>query len=289
MSSPTPRTIEGVDPFIGTEAVASGELTRGQLRWNYVAVHPNVNLAKDQERTLLTNAHAAWLWTGRSGIVAGRAAAGLHGVGGIADATPIELIAGHSRRRRGIVVRSERIDDDEVRRFGSFRMTTAARTALDLGRRLPRDVAVRHLDELARATGTNYHQVAELLDRYGGARGVPRARTALWLMDGGSGSGDETRLRLILVDGGLPRPRTGIVVGEGLDTAVIDMGWDDVKVGVSMYDGSRREGCAAVQHTQRQDVVQRSGWIEIQVADLNRPSSIRCRARDALRRRGLRV
>lgn len=149
-------------------------------------------------------------------------------------------------------------------------------------------MAVRHLDELARVTGMSYAGVAELLDRYRGARGIPRAHTASRLMDG-SASGDETRLRLILVDGGLPRPQTRIVLGEGLDTAVIGMGWDGPKVGVSRYDGSRRDGFVAVQHTQLQDVVQRSGWIEIQVADLNRSSSILYRARDALRRRGPRV
>lgn len=56
-----------------------------------------------------------------------------------------------------------------------------------------------------------------------------------------------------------------------------------------MYDGGSREGCIAVQHTQRQDVVQRSGWFEIEVADLSRRRSIICRVRDALRQRGLRV
>lgn len=108
-------------------------------------------------------------------------------------------------------------------------------------------------------------------------------------MDGGSRSAEETRLRLILVDAGLPKPRTSIVVGEGLGAAVIGMGWDEFKVGISMYDGGSREGCIAVQHTQRQDVVQRSGWFEIEVADLSRRRSIICRVRDALRQRGLRV
>lgn len=91
------------------------------------------------------------------------------------------------------------------------------------------------------------------------------------------------------MDAGLPRPRTSIVVGKGLGAAVIGMGWDELKVGVSMYDGRRREGCVAVQHTQRQDVVQRSGWTEILVADLSRTRSILFRVRDAMHRRGLRA
>lgn len=174
MLSQLGRTLSDMNVFLGSQAITSGALTRGQLRWNYVAVHPDVYVAKDQKRALLTNAYAAWLWTGRSGIVAGRAAAGLHGVCSIDRATPVELIAGHSRRRQGVIgviVRSERIDGDEVQTFGALRITTAARTALDLARRLTRDVAVRHLDELARATDVSYADVAELLDRYRGARG----------------------------------------------------------------------------------------------------------------------
>lgn len=289
MASEAPCTIHGMDALIGTEAIASGALTRGQLRWNYVAVHPNVYLAKDQRRTLRTDLHAAWLWTGRSATVAGLAAASLHGVGGIPASTPVELIAGHSRPGRRVIVRCERIEGDEVQPWGPLRVTTPARTSLDLGRRLPRSLAVQYLDQLAAASGVVYEDVLPLIERYCGIRGMPQARTALRLMDGGSGSPDETRLRLIFLDAGLPRPRTSIVIGEGLDTAVIDMGWGQCKVGVSMFDGSRREGCAAVQHTRRQDVVQRSGWIEIQVADLSRSSSILCRVRDALRQRGLRV
>jgi hypothetical protein len=277
-----------VEPIIGTEAIASGALTRGQLRWNYLAAHPNVYLPKGQKRTLLTDAQAAWLWTGRRGIVAGRAAAGLHGVHGIGDSIPIDLIAQHTRKRPGIVVREERIDDDEVQTLGPLPMTTPARTALDLGRHQPRDVAIRHLDELAAATGLGYADVAELLDRYRGARGIQNARGALSLMDGGTRSPRETRLRLMLIDGGLPSPRTSIVLRDGFDTAVIGMGWDGPKVGVSIVD-DRPEGYLAIRETERSDVVQRLGWIEILVVDLTRRSSTLQRVRDALRRRGVRV
>jgi hypothetical protein len=113
-----PRTIGDMDPFIGSEAVAGGVLTRGQLRWNYTAVHPNVYVAKGQGRTLESDALAAWLWSGRRGIVAGRAAAGLYGVLSVGESSPVELIADHSRRRPGVIVRRERIGDDEVRSFG---------------------------------------------------------------------------------------------------------------------------------------------------------------------------
>ena len=131
-------TIASMWPIVGTEAVATGALTRGALRWRYTAVHPNIYLPKDARRDLFTNTVAAWLWTGRKGIVAGRAAAALHGVQWIEDTVPIELIARHGRRQPGVVVRDEQIGDDEVCEVGELLVTTPARTALDLARHLPR-------------------------------------------------------------------------------------------------------------------------------------------------------
>lgn len=72
-------------PFRGSDAIASGLLSRGQLRWNYTALHPDVYVAKGIERTLAVNTHAAALWVPGS-IVAGRAAAGVHGVSGSTSA-----------------------------------------------------------------------------------------------------------------------------------------------------------------------------------------------------------
>ena len=76
-------------PFLGTEALSDGILTRGQLRWNYSAVHPGVYLPNTAERTVCVNAVAAWLWTGRTGVIAGRAAAALHGAKWVSASTQI--------------------------------------------------------------------------------------------------------------------------------------------------------------------------------------------------------
>ena len=99
--------------FIGAEAVDAGLLTRGQLRWNHTAVHPGIYMANHAERTLSLHTVAAWLWTGRKGIIAGRAAAALHGAKWVDASTPVELIANHTRKRDGVIVREERIGADE--------------------------------------------------------------------------------------------------------------------------------------------------------------------------------
>lgn len=69
-----------MDPFLGSQAIADGTLTRAALRWRYEALFPNVYVSKDGSVDLRTAAMAAWLWSGSHGIIAGRTAAGLYGV-----------------------------------------------------------------------------------------------------------------------------------------------------------------------------------------------------------------
>ena len=274
-----------MEPFIASEALARGDLTRGRLRHNYDRIHPDVYLAKGQQRTLFVNTEAAWLWTGRTGIVAGLAAAALHGVRKVDAATPIEMIGPHRGRRRGVVMREERIEADEVLSNGSWRVTTAPRTALDLGRRLPRDLAVEYLDALARAADLVEADVAPLVERYRGARGIPQARIALSQMDGGTRCWEETRMRLLFLDAGLPPPRTNIALCDGRDSTTIGMGWDDVKLGVSFFEPPRPGGCAAVQDLRHHELVARLGWTEIGFVAVTQGRAIVYRVRDELRRR----
>ena len=178
---------------------------------------PDIYLSKLVVPSLLQQTTiGAWLWSGRDGVIAGRAAASLHGALWIDATTPIEMIWRSGRPPRGILVRNERIDADDIVLIDGMPVTTPERTAFDLARHLSRDVAVRHLDALARATGIKAAEVAIACERYPRARGLPRSRIALPLMDGGAESPQETRVRLILIDDGLPPPRTQIRVSDGL-------------------------------------------------------------------------
>ncbi|OMC32145.1 hypothetical protein A5740_13560 [Mycobacterium sp. GA-1841] len=274
-------------PFIGPEALAAGSLTRAQLRWRYASAHPRVYLPNGATRNLKTNTVAAWLWSGRRGIIAGRAAAALHGAEWVDDDVPIELITEHGRRRPGIIVREERIRSDEVCQVGDFSVTTPLRTALDLARFLPRDDAVAHLDALAIATGIEADQVLEVADRYRGLRGIRSARTALDLMDAGAQSPRETWLRLLLIDAGFRRPRTQIRVSDKFTEAFIDMGYDDVKVGLD-YEGKHHatDRRRVVHDIGRNEFIEREGWIDIRVVAEHTRAFILRRVREAFARRG---
>lgn len=284
---PAPNILGMRDPFIGREAIRDGILTRGKLRWNFTAAHPGVFLPKGAQRTVLVNAVAAWMWTGRKGIIAGRAAAALHGAKWVDQSTPIEVITDHTRPRPGVIVREERITPDEIVYVGEMAVTTPARTALDLGRHLPRDSAVAHLDALAAATGVTAEEALLVAARYPGARGIRRARVALSLMDAGAQSPRETWLRLVLIDDGLPPPRTQVEVRDGRLQAFIDMGYDEPKVGLD-YEGSHH----STQRTQyvhdigRAEFVERCGWYDIRVVNEHSRQFILHRLRRAFERRG---
>ncbi len=259
--------------FIGSEALAHGTLTRGQLRWNYRSIFPNVYLAKGITPRLEHRIQGASLWSGRKGVVAGVAAAALHGARPVVECPPVELIWRRGRPPQGIVVRNERLAFDEITYVDGIAVTTLERTALDLARHLPRDLAVSHLDALAQASGISTSDVLPLVDRHCGARGVRQAVVALGLMDGGACSVRETQLRLALVDGGLCAPQTRIMVTDGGATAFIDIGFEGPMVGIV---------CGAPVP----EILERTGWTIVCALQTHTPQFVVYRVRGEIVRRG---
>lgn len=272
--------------FLGSEAIARGTLTRGQLRWNYRQIHRDVYLPKNAGRTLRDDIHAAWLWSGRRGVIAGRAAAALHGAKWIDDFTPVELMGPFNHAPPGVIIRRERCRGRDVTELAGLPVTTVARTAFDLARHLPRAIAVRRLDALAAATGLRASDVTPLFTRYEGARGVRQCHTALSLMDGGAQSPKESWLRLILIDAGLPRPVTQIRVSDGRLVAYLDLGYEEPKVALE-YDGDqhRSDRRQYVKDIRRAEMFDRLGWHVIKVIREDPADVVIQRARHALARR----
>lgn len=236
--------------------------------------------------SLRENIIGAWLWSGRRGTIAGRAAAALHGAKWVDEFTPIEIIGPFNHPPPGIIVRRERTGAEEVVGLGGMLVTSLARTAFDLGRHLPRGLAVTHLDALSAATGVTAAEVTTLIAGHKGARGVRRCRAALSLMDGGAQSPKESWLRLVLIDAGLPPPTTQIRVTDGRIVAFLDMGWEQPMVAVE-YDGEqhRTDRRQYVKDIRRAEMVDRLGWNVIRVIKEDRPNVIVQRVREALRRR----
>ncbi|MCV7068393.1 hypothetical protein H7H51_26605 [Mycolicibacterium farcinogenes] len=265
------------EPFVGSEAVANGELRKSALRTRYTRVFRDVYVSPGTELTPLIRARAAWLWSRRRGIVAGNSAAAVHGAKWVDLDAPFEMIHSNRNPIAGLRVRTEEIADDEIVRVDGIPVTSAARTALDIGCWYPRDNAVAALDALARATDLKAADVDLLAQRHARRRGIQRARTALDLMDGGAQSPQETWLRLILIDAGLPRPQTQIPVfdGPGDPFAYLDMGWEDIKVAAE-YDGEehRSSNWRYNWDLRRAERIQRQDWINVRIAAGERKTDI---------------
>jgi hypothetical protein len=275
--------------IIGSEAIAAGVVTRHELaRW-YRPVHPNVHAPRDRVLTLRDRTVAAWLWSRRRGVIAGAAAAALHGAGFVADDARVDLIYNRTHPPRGVITRNEAVAEDEIGWACKLPVTTPARTAFDLGRHLDRLDALVGLDALMRATPFSPEDVRLLAKRYRGARGLRQLREVLPLVDGGSASPRETRLRLLFIDAGLPNPTTQIPIcgDRGKLIRMVDMGWEDFMVAAE-YDGDQHRTSRAqyVKDLRVLPILERMGWHIIRAIKEDSDDEIVDRVQKALRRRG---
>ena len=273
------------EPFIGSEAMASGALRRHQLRSRFRAVFPDVYVPREQQLTLnlRQRAVAAWLWSHRQGIIAGLTAAAWHGSKWVDEQLLVELIWSNARPPRGIRTYDRSLEPDEYGLVTGLPVTTPQRTAFDIGRRKPMGAAIAHLDALMRATGIKVDEVFDIADQHRGARGLRQLETALGLADAGSQSPKETWLRLLLIEAGLPRPTTQIPVTTSDGTTYyLDMGWEDLMVAAE-YDGEqhRVDTWQYRKDIRRREAIDRLGWIVIRVIAGDRPAGIVARVRDA--------
>ncbi len=277
--------------FIGSAAIADGRLTRHELQRWYRPIYRGVYVPVHAAPTLRDRTVGAWLASGRQGVIAGVAASALHGAKWVDADIGIELVSGSMRPQRGLVVRAEALEPDEVTYVGRLPVTTPARTAYDLGRHLPRGQAIARMDALAWATPFSAEDVLLLAKRHAGARGVRRLRSALPLVDGGAASPKESRLRLLLIDAGLPVPTTQIPVCDNSywPFAWLDMGWPEYKVAAE-YDGDqhRKDRRQYVRDHRRLRKLAKLGWIDIVVINEDSPADVIERTRAALVSRGWR-
>jgi hypothetical protein len=278
------------DAFIGSEAIAAGELNDYQLRRWHRPIFRDVYMPKWDEPSLEDRILGAWLWSRRQATIAGAAASALHGAQWVGADTTIELVSKNARPQRGLIVRNETVAADEVTAIRRLPVTSVARTAFDLGRHLPRGQALARLDALMRATPFSLEDVSVLAKRYRGTRGLRRLGDVLPMVDGGAASPKESWLRLLLIDAGLPKPTTQIPVNDGWRlVGVLDMGWEDYMVAVE-YDGDqhRTDRRQFVKDINRLAKFQDLGWIVVRVVAEHRPDDVVNRVYQALTRRGYR-
>ncbi|GII55816.1 hypothetical protein Pth03_42050 [Planotetraspora thailandica] len=228
----------GIDKDELAALVATGEIWRFTRGAYYTGEHPRALAVRAQivaavcgPTTTVCRRTAAWLW-GLDVLPPGKDA----------HDWPVELLvpAGDRTRPRRPGCRAYEADvpPSDVTQLGGVMITTQERTALDCARFLPRLEAVAALDQFLRrqvAVEALWSRAAALAGR----RNARRLRETLWLADAGAQAPSESWTRVLIVDVGLPRPRTQIpvVLPSGAEVFV-DMGYQRFQVGVE-YDGER--------------------------------------------------
>jgi hypothetical protein len=275
-----------VAPFLGSEALARGELSRHQLSTRYAAIFPGVYGPKDGPLSPQDRIVAGWLWAQRKAVVCGLSASALHGAKWVDADAAVELVSTNTRPPQGIRTRHDTLLDGEAQATEgpeNMYVTTPARTAFDIGRRAPLGVAVAQLDALANATGLRKDDVLQLAQKHRHVKGLRRLEKALDLFDAGAESPKETWLRLLLINAGFPRPRTQIPVFDqtGWPEYYLDLGWEAQMLAVEYEGDHHRSKAQFVKDIRRLERLNARGWRVVRVVAGDRPADIIRRVQNA--------
>jgi Protein of unknown function (DUF559) len=199
-------------PFSVVEATLAG-LSRKQLRgaawrrlggglyaWAGLADGPSLTLAAVRRRLP------------PEAVFSGPTAAWLHGLD-LPPCDPVEATvpeAGGVSGRAGASVHRGALRDDEIVERRGMRVTSPLRTVVDLSRRLPLIEAVVATDMALHGRLLDLEQLRAYLHANRGRKGVAAVRRVLDLAEPAAESPMETRLRLLLVLAGLPRPEAQV-------------------------------------------------------------------------------
>jgi hypothetical protein len=259
------------------EGASWRRLGLGLYAWAALAETPDLRLA------------AARLRLPETAVFAGRTAAWLHGLD-VAPCDPIEVIVpgnGEGWERGGVSVRRASLNDPDVVVRRGFRTTPPLRTLSDLSRKLSVVEAVVVADMALHARLIQRAQLSEWVDLRAGRKGVSRERRVLELAEAATESPMETRLRLLLMLNGLPRPEVQVAIRDdgGSFLGRPDLYYREQRLGLE-YDGEwHRESLVEDNRRQNRLLLADVRLLRFTAADvLHRPVGVVAQVRNALSR-----
>jgi hypothetical protein len=173
----------------------------------------------------------------------GWTAAWLHGLD-VEPCRPIEVTepSGNGRRVGARQRRAARASEEIVRRRG-LPATSPLRTVVDLGRRDPITEGVLAADLFLYARLVSIKQFREYVAAHSGAKGISRLRRVVELAEPKTESAMETRLRMLLVLAGLPRPQVQIPLcdSDGRWLGRPDLLYRDQRLAIEYDGGNHRD------------------------------------------------
>lgn len=190
--------------------------------------------------------------------------------------------ASGARRRPGVLGHRAALDDRDVVEMGAFRLTSPERTWLDLATLIgDHDALVAAGDAILQrrdgpprppgALGTNplssFAEIDAVLARRRRTKGINAARAAREFLRAGVDSAPETKIRMIIIEAGLPEPAVNEVVW--LSPTVKrrpDLHYAQWRIAIQ-YDGRGHEVAGQLNSDiHRDDDFSVHGWVTVRAA-----------------------
>ena len=274
-------------PFTLKEAIQAG-LDRGHLKGaSWRRIGPAVYVWKGLRDAPELRIEAARLRLPSMAIFSGLTAAWLHGLD-VEACQPIEVTipkgSGVSARS-GLAVRRDAISPKEVVRVRGKRVTTVLRTLCDLSSRLSVTEAVTVVDMALHAGLVSLDDLEGLCARRTHSFGVARLRRVVRFAEPSAESPMESRLRMVLLLGGLPRPeaQTSVHDSKGRFLGRPDLYYPSHRLGIEYDGGTHRT--SLVEDNRRQNRLIAAGirLLRFTAGDvLHNPDSVKTQVRGYL-------
>jgi very-short-patch-repair endonuclease len=209
----------------------------------------------------------------------GLTAAWLHGLD-VAPCNPIEVTIPDpdgGGRLAGASVRRAALDRREIMQRRGMPTTTALRTVVDLGGRDPLTEGVVAADMFLHAELVTILALETYVSEHPGVRGIARLRRVVEMAEPKAESAMETRLRMVLVLAGLPRPEVQVSIhdDQGSFLGRPDLLYRDRRLAIEFDGGNHRD--RMVDDNRRQNRIIGAGYclLRFTAADVYRtPDSV---------------
>jgi very-short-patch-repair endonuclease len=222
-------------PFRGSEAVARGLVTRGELRGpRYRSLFPGIFVRAEVVVDYAMRCRAGVLIAGGRGVLGGWSAAELLGAPCAPAAADVEVVLPGTSlvSRTGLTIRADALLPEEITQAKGVRVTAPVRTAFDLARREPVLDAIIGVDALRRHCGVEPAAVLTVAAAHRNARRSRHLPSVLARSTALADSPMETRIRVAMEDAGLRAP----VLQHPVGMYRLDLAYPDLRLAIE-YDG----------------------------------------------------
>ena len=240
---------------------------------------------------------AVWLWAPRGAVLAGAAAALIHGEHQASSPEVLRAVdlyvPRHTRSPRGIRIHRlpQPLSESDIVDKHGMRCTSVSRTALDLARWQHDPLkATMAVDAVCNITNTPVSEVQTYARTTKGLHDYQRAMGLLEHCDYRAGSPRETWLRLIIEDSPLPMPDLQVEISDSASSHIVtaDLAYREEKVALH-YDGEHH--LDREQRDWDSNVTARlfdEGWLDLRITAgmLRDPQTLLRRIAEMLRRQG---